>query len=268
MPAVVVVASLAGSACGWAAGPQATVHHAASGLDAYHVGTGRAPIVLLHGYGARPEEWLPFADTILPGVERLFVFPRAPATTSPPDGPSGGRAWWPLELASYRRDAGSLPDLAAARPPGLQPATVRIRTLLGELGAQYGVAADRIVLGGYSQGAMVAASVAFTTDAPLGALVLLSPTPVDLPTWTRGMPSRRGLPIFVSHGRYDGVLPFTGTERFVATMRERGLSVTWVPFDGVHEVPAMVVGQLSAFLARAGYGTSEPARAPSEGTLP
>ena len=152
------------------------------------------------------------------------------------------------------RPADQLPDLSQISPPGLASSTRRIRLLFDELAASGGYPRGRQMLGGYSQGAMIAADTAFTTDEPLEALVLLSPTFVDERAWREGMPRRRGLRVFVSHGRRDDILPFDIASRLQQAMREAGLSVTWVPFDGGHDMPTSVVERLNAFLA----GKGEP----------
>ena len=86
---------------------------------------------------------------------------------------------------------------------------------------------------------MIAADIAFTTDEPIDALVLLSPTIVNEAAWRAGMPRRRGLRVFVSHGRRDTILPFDASVRLQQAMRDAGLRVTWFPFDGGHEMPAV-----------------------------
>ena len=209
-------------------------------------GEGPPTLVLLHGYGANAEDWEPFTKTIVAPAHARFVFPIAPETTVPPDGPLGGRAWWRLQLDSYIAPGGGMPDLAAAHPPGLDVATTSVRALLHDLSWSPGGA---VVLGGFSQGAMVASALAFTTNDALAALVLLSGAPVDEATWRRGLANRRGLPVFVAHGRADPVLSFAGAERFQRELADAGLAVTWVPFEGGHEVPAEVVTALGAFLA-------------------
>ena len=105
------------------------------------------------------------------------------------------------------------------------------------------------MLGGFSQGAMVSAEIAFRSDTPLKALILLSPTVVDEPSWRDGIPLRRGLPVFIAHGRQDEVLPFSASARLAETLRTAGLNVTWVPFDGAHDIPRPVVDALNEFLA-------------------
>ena len=93
---------------------------------------------------------------------------------------------------------------------------------------------------------MIAADIAFTTDEPIDALVLLSPTIVNEPAWRAGMPRRRGLRVFISHGRRDTILPFDASVRLQQAMRDAGLRVTWFPFDGGHEMPAEVVTALNS----------------------
>jgi phospholipase/carboxylesterase len=239
-------------ACGLAvaaAQPAVTIlDNPRSGLRTWETG-GARPFVLLHGYGSRPQNWLPFTVTIQPGAGRRFVFPRGPEATRPPDGPLDGRAWWRIDLASYIPRGGALPDLSKASPAGLSRASSRVRLLLGELDGRLVSPPDRAILGGFSQGAMIAADVAFRSDRPLQALVLLSPTPVDESAWTAGMRARRGLPVFIAHGRQDAILSFALAQRLAATMQREGLRVTWFAFDDGHEIPAETVDALNRFLS-------------------
>jgi phospholipase/carboxylesterase len=246
--ALALAAALAVAALGLRPAQATLVRNPSSHLDTWEVGAGRLPLILLHGYASTPQEWLPFSHTILVHSDRRFVFPQAPEETIPPDGPSGARAWWRLDLSSYRQGA-ALPDLSRVQPPGLVRAAEKVRLLIGDLQHREPFPSDRVMLGGFSQGGMIAAEVAFRTEQPLEALILLSPTFVDEQQWIAGMSRRKGLPVFISHGRRDDVLPFASSERLEQAMREAGLRVTWVPFDGVHETPASVVTALNKFLA-------------------
>lgn len=234
-----------------ACGPTpASVTHGGSGLRTIEAGTGQLPFVLIHGYGSSAREWVPFTHTIALPPGRRFVMPDGPEQTAPPDGPSTGRAWWRLGLDAHRRPGDGLPDLSQTNPPGLVASTRLVRTLLGELAAAGGYPRQRQMVAGYSQGGMVAADLAFTTDEPLEALVLLSTTLVNEGAWREGMLRRRGLRVFISHGRHDAMLAFDQADRLQQAMRDAGLRVTWFPFDGGHEMPADVVASLNAFLAQ------------------
>ncbi len=140
-----------------------------------------------------------------------------------------------------------MPDFSGTRPPGLGNAAVRVVDLLTAIGRSPG---GPVVLGGFSQGAMVASEVAFRSDTPLAGLVLLSGTVVDEASWRAGYARRRGLPVFVAHGRRDGVLPFASSDRMRQDLHRAGLDVTWYPFDGRHDIPADVVTELNRFLSR------------------
>ena len=206
-------------------------------------GDGPPTLVLLHGFGSSAEQWMPFSHTIRLPPGGRFIFPQAPGT----NGPQGGRAWWPLELAANIPKGGTVPDLSATNPPGLKTAAALVRDLLQSLRRSAG---GPIVLGGYSQGAMVASEVAFQSNEEVAALVLLSGTPVAEATWDANYTNRRGLPVFMSHGRGDTVLPFDGALRMKRKLEAAGLQVTWIEFQGGHEIPVEVVVALNEFLAR------------------
>jgi phospholipase/carboxylesterase len=236
-------------AIAWADTDSRIVTNAKSGLRTWEAGSGSIPFLLLHGYASSPRDWLPFTATVhLPGGGR-FIFAEGPEETRPPDGPVGGRAWWRFDLASYRPRGEALPELSRAAPEGLLRSARTIRTLMGEVRERLGSRPGQTVLGGFSQGAIVSSEIAFQSDEPLRALIILSGSFVDEAAWTQGMPARRGLPVFVAHGRRDDVLRFDAAERLAKTMEQAGLRVTWVPFDGGHEIPASVVTELNRFLA-------------------
>jgi phospholipase/carboxylesterase len=96
---------------------------------------------------------------------------------------------------------------------------------------------------------MVASEIAFKTDEPIQALIILSGTTVDESAWIKGMALRHNLPVLISHGRNDNILSFAIANRYQKEMRDAGLNVTWVPFEGGHEIPMEVVNALNSFLA-------------------
>lgn len=224
------------------------VDNAKSGLRTLEVGSGSRTLILLHGYGSSPEDWMQFTKTILVSKQTRFVFPEAPDLTVPPDGPAGGRSWWRIDLASYINRGETLPDFSGSRPEGIELSNQKIRTLIGDVETRLGASEGPPILGGFSQGAMLSADVAFTTDEPLKALIILSGTFVDEAGWTKGMAKRKGLPVFISHGEKDDILQYGIAVRLRDAMKKAGLQVHWVPFAGGHEVPAEVVTALNMFL--------------------
>lgn len=200
-------------------------------------GNGRPSLVLLHGYGSNAGDWLQFEHKLqVPQAGRL-VFPQGPTR-----GPNGARGWWWLNLEGHVPPGERYPDYSTATPGGLKVASQLVRTLLAKV-------PEPIVLGGFSQGAMLSADIAFQTDQPLAGLVLLSGTTVNEAAWADRFPGRRRLPIFIAHGRQDSVLSFAAMERFQARLAATGLDVTWFPFEGGHAIPDEVIVALNAFLS-------------------
>jgi phospholipase/carboxylesterase len=210
-------------------------------------GKGPPTIALLHGFGSSEKDWLPFAKSIRLAPGTRFLFPRGPESERRSDGAPTGRAWWHLDLAPHLRDGALGADLSAEKPPEIERAAQAVRALLAERGNRV---AQPFILGGFSQGAMVAAQVAFQSDEPLRALVLLSGTLVDEELWKASFSRRKGLHVFISHGRSDPTLSFEVAERMQTEMAAAGMQVTWFPFDGGHEIPAEVVTALNEFFAR------------------
>jgi phospholipase/carboxylesterase len=241
LPSGLAVACVLGLAC--AAPPPSDPPRVRTAplLASLRRGTGDGPvIVMLHGYGSRPEDLVSFAArTDLPEGTR-FVFPYAPEATHPPDGPEGGYMWW--------RFIGVFSDARRLSFPGMPLARQRVIELLDALQEELGVESDRIVLGGFSQGAMLAMDVALHDPRPLAGVVFLSGTLVDAEEWTPHMASRRGLPVFQTHGREDDVLPFGPAEELATLLREHAVDVRFLPFRGRHEVTPQVSTDLAAFV--------------------
>ncbi|HEX4352129.1 MAG TPA: hypothetical protein VHZ95_04430, partial [Polyangiales bacterium] len=123
-----------------------------------HAGGGDGPVVILmHGYGAGGDDLVPLAQ-MMPVAPRVrFVFPAAPLT--PPElAMFGGRAWWPIDIeALQRRAAAGQAELRALEtPPGLAEARSQVIELFDEVQRELSVTGERIILGGFSQGAMLA----------------------------------------------------------------------------------------------------------------
>ena len=202
-------------------------------------GDGPPTLVLLHGYGSRADDWAQFNQKWQLPAGTRFVFPQAPLR----DPFNGARGWWWLHLEGYVPKGQSLADLSQANPGGIKIASRLVRELIkGEK--------QPLILGGFSQGAMTSAEIAFQTDQELAGLILLSGTTVNEDAWAEHFAGRRHLPIFIAHGRSDNVLSFAIMERFQERLKAFGMNVTWYPFDGGHGIPDSVVGAVSSFVNR------------------
>ena len=132
-------------------------------------------VILCHGFGAPGTDLVPLVPEILgldPGLEAKirFVFPAAPLSLDE-IGMVGGRAWWHLDVQRLAMavEQGELRILRNEIPEGLESARDSLMTLVSELKKSTGLPVSRFVLGGFSQGAMLATDVALRLDdSPLG----------------------------------------------------------------------------------------------------
>jgi phospholipase/carboxylesterase len=217
-------------------------------------GGGDGPVVvLLHGFGAPGDDLLPLGR-VLAGARGApagtrFVFPEAPVSLG--SAYAGGRAWWwiDLEARMRRRAAGETADTEST-PEGLAESRAKVQSLLAEVESVLRPPPGKLVLGGFSQGAMLSLDVALHSTLPLAGLVLMSGTRIAGREWAPRFESRRGLPVFMSHGQIDELLPFAVSERLRDTLAEHGMTATWVPFRGGHAIPPPVIEGVGSFLQR------------------
>jgi len=204
--------------------------------------SGGTAIVLLHGWGAPGDDLVPLAHELAAPRARFFV----PAAPLPERG--GGRAWWHLDPAD--RPAHAWDDQeAAGHQPHRQVLAVRatIQQLLRDIQSRH--RPDRLVLGGFSQGAMLSLDVALAAAPAVDRVFALSGVLLadSLPALKTPRPVKP--PVFISHGRQDPMLSFTGGQKAKDLLERHGYHIEFHPFDGGHEIPPEVVKALRAFLA-------------------
>lgn len=182
----------------------------------------RVAILLFHGYGAEGDDLVALSQVLTVPSDVALVFPQAPVVL-----PLGGRAW-------FRRDRSNI-----------EKAVIRARKLILSLCDQYPQLS--FVVGGFSQGAMLSANLIEQTEVPILAGVLLSPADVLVSPLGKAAVK---VPVFLSHGTVDAVLPFAGAESLKDQLLQAGHEVNWVPFVGRHQIPMPVIDELNVFLGQ------------------
>lgn len=203
-------------------------------------------VVLLHGYGANRQDLAPLAKALKPESSPSWIFPDAPE--SPADlALFGGRSWFNLDISQIQ--------MRAAHPDGplydgshverLKKATDRhLSSFLWSLSERY----SSIVLGGFSQGAMMALDWAWRHYDPhvKGLMLLSGAWPYHDAPENCLIP--KGLPVFISHGTHDPTLRFAHSEKMRAQLESKGAVVDSMAFAGGHEIPASALGRAQKFL--------------------
>ena len=210
-------------------------------------GGGNGPlVVLMHGFGAPGTDLVGLWRVLDVPPEVRFAFPEAP---NPIPGMPGARAWWMLDLARAEAEMSAGPrSYANEIPDGMEAVTDQVVAMLSQLRDALSVPQEQLIVGGFSQGSMVACNAVFTRSVTPAGLVILSGTPVNLAAWRSGMPKCGRLPVLQSHGQRDPLLSFQAAEDLRDSMREASLDVDWIPFRGGHEIPMTVVEGLGRFV--------------------
>jgi phospholipase/carboxylesterase len=221
-------------------------------------GGGDGPVlVLMHGFGAPATDLAQLHRALKVPPEVRFAFPAAPLLldANAPD-EMAARAWWMIDLArmqaSMLRGDGAL--LARQTPPGLAMARAAVVEMLAALEREHDAPPERVVLGGFSQGAMLATDVVLRAERPPAGLVILSGAPVSIDEWQQLAPKRAGMPVLQSHGRADPILPYEGAEWLRDVLEGSRLNVEFFPFNGGHSIPSSVLERLGPFVVSATSG--------------
>ena len=106
--------------------------------------------------------------------------------------------------------------------------------------------ATRVIVGGFSQGAILSVDMALAGTHHLAGIAVLSGRALGHPPTSYRRLAR--LPIFASHGTHDSMVPFARGEAFLARAREAGALVHFERFEGDHEIPVSVETALAAWL--------------------
>jgi phospholipase/carboxylesterase len=208
--------------------------------------SGEMTLVLLHGFGAPGDDLAGLADMIPVPPGTTMVFPEALLSLG-----GGARAWWMIDFAKLEVAiiTGAMRDLPNEIPEGLDEARASMTAFLDALEKEEGISLDRLVLGGFSQGAMLTMDVALRTERKIAGLVLLSGSYIAEREWKPRMSARKGTPVFQSHGATDPILPFPVAEQLRDELSAAGLDVDFHRFSGGHGIPPAVMNELGTWLS-------------------
>ena len=208
----------------------------------YDIGTQPSTLVVaLHGYGAPGddlvpllESWVHFLGMQADGVR--FVFPAALHSLSELGIP-GGRAWWPINMQRLMElvEAGDFLELCVHEPPGLDEARTALTEAIGLMLQALGKDESHLILGGFSQGAMLSMDTALRGLAnPPAGLFLFSGMLICQQAWQTQMSRLVHTEVAQSHGSLDPILPFAAAEQLHALLKVAGVATEFVPFEGGH----------------------------------
>jgi phospholipase/carboxylesterase len=188
-------------------------------------------LVLVHGRGADEHDLFPLLDALDPERRLLGVTPRGPLALPP-----GGAHW-------YRLGGIPTPD----------PATFsRSYAELGEFVDSLPFPASRVVLGGFSQGAVMSLAVGLGRGRPRPAgVIALSGFVPRVEGFELDLDSLSGYRVAIAHGTFDPVIPASFGREARDLLVGAGADVLWREPPLPHTIDPQLIPELRAFVTDA-----------------
>lgn len=202
-------------------------------------------VIFFHGYGADAADLSPLADEIHLSKEANWLFPEGFLEV-----PIGwnwtGKAWWPVNMEELQKaqETGVPRDLSQSTPEGMALAYKKASEMIQAMGLPW----DQIILGGFSQGAMLATELYLKAPETPRGLVILSGTCLHADEWRAQSKMREGKAFFMSHGTQDPVLSIKGAQKLETILTQSGMKGRLMRFQGGHEIPPDVMKEVGRYL--------------------
>ncbi len=201
-------------------------------------GTADSCVIWLHGLGATQHDFEPVAELLQRTLTTTrFILPQAPTRPVTINGGWAMPSWYDILAMNPARaiDRAQLEESAAS-----------VHALIEAQRAQ-GIAAERIVLAGFSQGGAVVLHTAYNTSCiTLGGVLALS---TYAPSFENDQTNRGGTtPALCLHGSQDDVVPLALGRAAYDALAAAGVEALWREYPMRHEVIPAEIQDIQAWL--------------------
>jgi len=203
-----------------------------------------AAVIWLHGLGADGHDFEPIVPELRldPGLNIRFIFPHAPMMPVTINQGFVMRAWYDIRTA----DIDAEPD-----EKGIQASAELLSEIIdGQINA--GIASERIVLAGFSQGGAIVLQAGLRYYRQLAGIIALStylPLSDSLPD--EKSDANAAVPILLAHGSADPVVPIVLAQRTLKVLEKEEYSVEWHEYKGMaHSVSEQEIFHIAEYLER------------------
>jgi len=179
-------------------------------------------LVLMHGVGSNEQDLFGLAPHI---PERFHVLSlRAPFRMGP-----GSHAWFDFSIEPNGERTINEAQEAQSR--------ALVAKAIASAAEQLGIPPERVVVGGFSQGGIMALSLLLTQPALMqAAMVWHSRLLAQVLPLAAPPDALRGKQLWLSHGTHDNVIPLAHAQAIAQHMGPLPVAVTYREFPGAHEI--------------------------------
>jgi phospholipase/carboxylesterase len=200
-----------------------------------------AAVIWLHGLGADGFDFVPIVEELRlpPTMAVRFIFPHARPRPVTINNGFVMRAWY---------DITSLGPDRVEDEAGIRQSAGVLRSYIEKENAR-GIASERIVIAGFSQGGAIAFQAALRYPQRLGGVMALSTyLPLRESLAKEATPANRQVPILICHGVRDPMVPAALGAASRDLLTSLGYSVEWKTYPMEHSVCMDEVLDISKWL--------------------
>ena len=200
-----------------------------------------AAVIWLHGLGASGHDFVPIVPELrLPSELGIrFIFPHAPSIPVTINNNMVMPAWYDILAMDMEREIDVDQIMASS---------AAIIDLI-EREISNGIASDRIVLAGFSQGGAVCYQAALTYDKPLAGLMAMSTYFATAKNFVAS-DINKSMPIHLFHGSMDPMVPEVMGQQALEAVRGLGFEADYKSYPMAHEVNPQEIADVSEWLVK------------------
>ncbi|MEO8020804.1 alpha/beta hydrolase-fold protein [Polaromonas sp.] len=213
-------------------------------LEVIEAQTGEQPvatILIMHGLGADGRDFVPVAEQLdLSSVGPVrFLFPNAPVIPVTINGGYQMPAWYDILGANLT---------AGQDEKGMRQTQAAINQLIARE-VERGMPASRIVVAGFSQGCAMALMTGLRYPERLAGIMGLSGyLPLAHTVAAERSAANEGLPVFLAHGKHDGVVQLAAATATRDALTGLGYPVDWHAYEMEHSVCMEEIADMNQWL--------------------
>jgi phospholipase/carboxylesterase len=216
-------------------------------LETIDIETGANPqasVIWMHGLGADGNDFVPVVQELdLSGAPDIrFVFPHAPMQAVSINNGYVMRAWYDIKWGDLEGRS------KQADEKGVRASQAAIGELIDREVAT-GIATEKIVLAGFSQGGAIALQTGLRYPKKLAGVMALSTyLPLAENFDQEATPENRRTPVFMAHGTQDGVVPYQMGVRSRDILVQHGYDVQWREYPMQHTLAIEEIYDIAAWM--------------------
>jgi phospholipase/carboxylesterase len=199
-------------------------------------------VIFFHGYGANMNDLFPLWE-LWHRDQFDWYFPNGILPL--PMGYYEGRSWFSIDIEGLEKAMreGRHREMSEFIPAELDATLAQLEVFILDIMKKH----KRLILGGFSQGAMCASHLAMKDSFAVDGLILLSG---NLLAEGKFPKAAKSIPFYMAHGSSDPVLSLEGAKALEKKLLGMNFQGKLSIFPGGHEIPQQVVKEVSTFLGQ------------------